>query len=1051
MFVIALVDGFYIMDNKENSRNGRTRGDMKKLDKQYYEAFLHSTIPFVLARLSDARLIEVNEAFEKLVGYLRDELIGRTAVELGIWFNPSDQEQVLQILRAGRKMHDREYWFRTRNGQVILCQCSAEVVELDGESCALVTLNDITACKQSEQLLQESQEQLRRLSDNLANGMVYQINSGPDGHQRRFTYLSPAIERLHGLKQEDVQRDPSLLYGQVIEKHRALVAEREAHAFATRTTLDVEVQVRLPSGDIRWRSFISSPRTLADGSIVWDGIELDITDRKEAEDSLHESQQEIQAIYECLNDGICVVDPETRRVLRVNKAMCRLFGYSEEEFINKTIEDMHPPASMPLVRQQFEDLVKGKKHVSEKIPCVRVDGSVFFVEIGAANLELRGRPCAVGIFRDMTERLRTEEIIRKNKERLKLAMDIGQMGEWDYDFLSNTVRHSIRFDRIFGYDTPPKNWSYEIFLEHVVPADRPSVELAIRRSDEAGCDLNYQCRIIRRNGEMRWIWISARTHRNENGEPMWRTGVVQDITEQKKAEEAVQRERDISQAVIKALPGILYLVDETEHYVLWNRNLEELTGYSAAEMSQCRCSDFVPESERGLLAEATRKVFEEGAATLEASVLRKDGTTKPYYLTGIRIDLDGRPHLVGVGFDVSRRKQAEEEREYLQVQLRQAQKLEAVGLLAGGISHEFNNLLTVIIGNTDLALLATPDNSSQADDSITAALNEIRQAAERAAILTRQLLTFSRKQVPVARPTDIGQVIMGMENMLRQTIGETIRIRILSDPGKYTVMIDPAQIEQVILNLAINARDAMPGGGQLTIQIDRMTFDDKYVAGHLDAKVGPHVMVVVGDTGTGMDDHILDHLFDPFFTTKPVGKGSGLGLSIVYGIVRQAGGHITVDSRPGAGSRFCLFFPMAQEAASIEERPLPSQRVGGNETILLCEDEPLVRHMARRTLEGRGYHVIEAENGIEGLKEVAEYKGRIHLLVTDLVMPRMDGHELAVGLKKDHPGIKVLFMSGYAANVLGDKVRSLGEFEFLQKPFMPDQLLLYVRKVLDKP
>ncbi|HSW46052.1 MAG TPA: ATP-binding protein, partial [Phycisphaerae bacterium] len=345
---------------------------------------------------------------------------------------------------------------------------------------------------------------------------------------------------------------------------------------------------------------------------------------------------------------------------------------------------------------------------------------------------------------------------------------------------------------------------------------------------------------------------------------------------------------------------------------------------------------------------------------------RKDGST--FIAHGLATVVRDESGVV-VGYqsavnDITERIRAEEERAQLQAQLRHAQKLEAVGLLAGGISHEFNNILTVILGNSDRALRASGAKSAQQDPTTIDALKEIRHAAERAATLTKQLLTFSRKHKAL-RPQmlDPRQVVIGTENMLRQVIGEGIRLRIVLEPGQYSILAVAGEIEQAILNLAINARDAMPQGGRITIQVTAVDVDDKYVSSHIDAKPGPHVVIAVSDTGTGMDEDTLSHLFEPFFTTKPVGKGTGLGLAMVYGIVRQANGHVTVESIPGEGSTFRLLFPAVQGGALIEEQSVPQAHVGGNEIVLLCEDDLLVRRLARRVLEGHGYQVIEADNG----------------------------------------------------------------------------------------
>ncbi len=401
---------------------------------------------------------------------------------------------------------------------------------------------------------------------------------------------------------------------------------------------------------------------------------------------------------------------------------------------------------------------------------------------------------------------------------------------------------------------------------------------------------------------------------------------------------------------------------------------------------------------------------------------------------------------VGTITDITERKQAEEALRQSEEQLRQAQKMEAVGRLAGGVAHDFNNLLMVMRGYGELLL-----NQLDANDPLRRNAEEIQKAAERATALTQQLLAFSRKQVLQPKVLDLNAVVTEVEKMLRRLIGEDIELTAVLDLALGRVKADPGQIEQIILNLAVNARDAMPQGGRLTLKTANVTLDQAYVRQHLGATPGPYVLLAVSDTGVGMDAETRSHIFEPFFTTKGAGKGTGLGLSTVYGIVKQSGGTIWVESAPGRGTTFEIYLPLVEEAtANGELHPaLPPPTPGGTETILVVEDEMSVRKLAAEFLGSNGYRVLEAQDGAEALQVCEEHRAPIHLLLTDVVMPGMSGRELAVRLVGARPEMKVIYVSGYTDDaIVQHGVREEGTV-FLQKPFSLDALARTVREALD--
>jgi PAS domain S-box-containing protein len=400
----------------------------------------------------------------------------------------------------------------------------------------------------------------------------------------------------------------------------------------------------------------------------------------------------------------------------------------------------------------------------------------------------------------------------------------------------------------------------------------------------------------------------------------------------------------------------------------------------------------------------------------------------------------------GVTMDISAAKEAEAARTQLEEQLRQSQKMESVGRLAGGVAHDFNNLLTVINGHSSLAL-----QQLQPGDPLRSRLEDIRKAGDRAADLTRQLLALSRRQLLVPRVLDLNALITESTSMLRRLLGEDIELVTLLDPGSGRVKSDAGQLNQVILNLAVNARDAMPRGGKLILETRDVIFDEE--RGRTDPSVPPgsYVMLGITDSGSGMDAEIVSHMFEPFFTTKELGKGTGLGLSTVYGIVKQSGGSIGVDSRPGQGTSFKIYLPRIEEPlAEVEKKPAETERIRGSETILIVEDDEMVRRLVCQALRMYGYQVVEAANAGEALLICETHQLSLPLMVTDIVMPQLSGQELAARLAPLHPKMRVIYMSGYTDDaVVRHGVLNSTTF-FLQKPFTPIALVKKVREILDQ-
>ena len=511
---------------------------------------------------------------------------------------------------------------------------------------------------------------------------------------------------------------------------------------------------------------------------------------------------------------------------------------------------------------------------------------------------------------------------------------------------------------------------------------------------------------------------------------------VRDIGERKRAEDLLKASERRFRSLFDSAQDAIVITDDEGRYVEVNRAACALHGLAKQELLGHWLGDFAgPGFDFDSSWQILRK---EGAASGEFRILRSDGTARVVEFTATAHFQPGS-HLA-ILRDVT-------DRRHLEEKLRLPQKMEAVGRLAGGIAHDFNNLLAVILGYSSLGLSRMSD-----PDGLRRSLEQIRRASERAAALTRQLLAFSRKQVLIPQVLNLGGLVMDLDHMLQRLIGEDIEFVTHIEPGLGKVKADPGQVEQVIVNLAVNARDAMPDGGKLAIEVRNIDLDEFYAREHLGARAGPHVMLSVTDTGIGMDAETKSHIFEPFFTTKEKGKGTGLGLATVYGIVKQSGGYIAVDSEPGRGTNFTILFPRVEEAvAAVKPAPAPAMPAGGSETILLVEDEAAVRNLIRDTLESYGYHVLEAGGGSEALRLSREHQGPLPLLLTDVVMPGMSGRAVAQAISAARPETRILYASGYTDEAIARHGVLDPGTDFIQKPFSPDDLARRVREVLDRP
>ena len=641
----------------------------------------------------------------------------------------------------------------------------------------------------------------------------------------------------------------------------------------------------------------------------------------------------------------------------------------------------------------------------------------------------------------VAERTAALESLRVSEERFRLVERATNDVIYDWNIVTGALSWNdavLNTLRLRPEEMPVVDaWSARIHADDVavVRADLDAVL--------AGDGESWSCQYRFRRGDESIATILDRGHilRDANSRAVRMIGSMADLTERKRTEEALREASETVRALVDASPLAIIVCDVDGIIHVWNAAAERMFGWTTAEILG-KPAPHIPDDLNGSFQELRRSILQGESTTGRVTQrIRRDGT---------RIDVDqsmaplrdagGRPNFVmSILADIT-------EQRHLEGQLRQSQKMEAVGRLAGGIAHDFNNLLTVIRANADFLT-----EELEPADARRGEVEEIRQAADRAASLTRQLLVFSRRQVVQPKTVQLNTIVSSMEQMLGRLIGEDIVLASVLEPDLGTVHGDVSQIEQILLNLVVNARDAMPLGGAIVVTTEATRLGPEALGWQMPAQPGDYVQLTVSDTGSGMTTAVQAHIFEPFFTTKEPGKGTGLGLSTVYGIVQQMNGTVVVRSEPDQGAIFSVYLPVVKsDIVSEPAADVRASQYSGTETILLVEDELAVRRLARRALELSGYRILEASHGGEALRVCEQHPSSIDLLLTDVVMPRMSGAELADRLKPMRPDMRVLFMSGYTEDALGNHGVLSPETDFLYKPFTPDSLRRIVRGILDR-
>ena len=764
-----------------------------------------------------------------------------------------------------------------------------------------------------------------------------------------------------------------------------------------------------------------------------------ITERKTAEESLLLFTNLINQS----NDAIFVNDPATGHFLMVNDKACANLGYERRELLTlrtMDIEALFPDqaswdAHVNEVRTKGYLLVEGLNR--------RQDGTLFPVEVNVTYMTLEKKDYMVAVVRDITERKRAEAALQTREKQLAESQRIAHIGSWEHNLTTGQVFWSDELFRLLGLDPKMDPGDFKMFFDMIHHDDQPMVKKGIENAIRFNIPFNVNYRFIPRDGTTRILHAQAELIHDESGTQNILSGTGQDITEQKLAEDKLRKSEAFIKNILETVDEGFIVIDREYRILSANKAylaqaklpLENVLGkhcYLISHKLEQPCFEAGEDC-------AVRRTFDSGEPDIGIHTHR-DEKGMPVFVEiksyPIKSEQGDVTSVIEIVNNVTEKRKLEE-------QLRHSQKMEAVGQLAGGIAHDFNNILTAIIGYGNLTKMKMAEN-----DPLRYNLRQMLDAAERAANLTRGLLAFSRKQVISPRPVELNDIVRNVEKLLSRVLGEDIELKVFPSETELVIKADSGQIEQVLMNLATNARDAAPEGGMLTIRTEPVVLDSAFIRTHGYGKPGPYALLSVSDTGTGMDEDTRENMFEPFFTTKEVGKGTGLGLSIVYGIVKQHEGYITCASEPGRGSTFTIYLPMIDRIPSQAEIAALPPITGGAETVLLAEDDTAVRTLMKETLTQYGYTVITAVDGEDAISKYQANRDKIQLIILDVIMPKKTGKEVYASICADRPDVKAIFTSGYTADALHKRGVLEEGLHFLSKPVSVTVLMNKMRELL---
>jgi two-component system cell cycle sensor histidine kinase/response regulator CckA len=1009
---------------------------LRENEEKFQYVFEHSPLGKSITLPSGE--VSFNKAFSEMLGYSAEELRNRSWQELTHPDDIATTQARLHAILSGEKESERFVKrYLHKKGSIVWADAATSLRrDQAGNPLYFITsVIDITERTRAEEALAASEARYRRLFESARDGiLILDATSG------RVLDVNPFLVELLGYPRETLLGKELWQIGLFEDVASSQDAFRELQEKGYIRYEDLPLQAS--DGRRIDVEFVSNVYLVGAEKVVQCNIR-DITTRKQGEEALKKERDLLDNLITTIPDSVYFKD-RAGRFVKINAALARQFGLDDPSAaVGKTdfdfFSDEHAQEASADDRRV---MATGQPLVAVEEKETWPDGRITWVSttkvpIRDATAQVVG---LVGISRDVTARKQMEQALRASEEQFRTIFELASVGMAQADLDGHFLRVNERFCRITGYSAAEVRRLRVPEITH--PEDRARDWAAFQRVVRGEIsEYRIEKRYLRKDGSHAWVNVNMTVLRDAAGQPTRTLAVIEDIAERKRLDAALRLSEGRLRTVFEGLTdGILITDLGTGSLVLCNPAICRMLGYSEDELLRLSVDDLHPAQDLPAVKEGLRRqVSGERPLAVGTPVRRKDGSTIIADINAMPLRLGDRECLLGIFRDMTSFHE-------LEAQVRQAQKMEAIGLLAGGVAHDFNNVLGVIQGHCELMLKGLRES-----DPLFRSVSQIKASSERAATLTHQLLAFSRKQPLQPKVLDLNDTVRGLEGMLRRLIGENVKLTTALSEDLGRVQADPGQLEQVLINLTINARDAMPEGGKVVIETRDVELDAGQAGSHPGVEPGSHVMVAVTDNGCGMDAATQARIFEPFFTTKGIGRGTGLGLSTAYGIVKQSGGQIEVHSEPGRGATFRVYLPRAvgalADGQARAETKTKEERSKG-ETVLLVEDDEALRGLVAIVLEDLGYSVHAAANGGEALLTVEEEGLRPDLLLTDVIMPGMGGALLATRLRRTLPNLKVLYMSGYT-EVGGAHLGGIEEgAPLIQKPFGRNALGAMVRAVL---
>ncbi len=1028
---------------KQLKESEEAEGIIRESEKKY-RSLVENSLQGVLI-IQDYRVIFANTAFVKMSGYSVEELLSMPPEELMKRVHPDDYDIVWKRHedRLLGKPVESFYEMRLcdRNGKTIWVEASVILSEYQGKQAVQCTFIDITDRKAYEEQLHDNEEKYQMLLENAGVPIIF---FSYDGH----------IWMLNSSGAKELGGKPIDFIGKTVYDVLPDYADGIMHRI--KKTIETDSGKTYEDFTIvkgQKRCYISSFHPVADKDGNITGCQIishNITDKKEAETALRESEEKFKLIFQNANDGIVYIDM-IGTILDVNRKTEEIVGIRKEEMLGRKFDefDVLPTEEKVIRTDRFKKIMDGDPLQTSELELIRKNGTNVIVEVNAAIIKIEEAQTMVAIIRDITERKQIEKALQENEKRLKSILDNMEEGITVTDMEGRIIDINKAISMQFGYSKEEVigKTPLDVFLHE---ADTTKFHSRVKSMLSGESVTNEEYLGKRKDGKTFPISVSLSAIKDDIGNPENVIAIHRDITFQKDAEKELRESEEKFRMIFENANDEIVYMGKDGNIIDVNDKVEEIWGYKREEVIGRNYAEFgfVSEAEMENMATLFSDLFEGKPVQIhEMKAMRRDGST-------VYVEINSRAVMRNnevIGFlsivrDITNRKLAEDEKKNLEAMLQQAQKLEAIGTLAGGIAHDFNNILTPIMGFTEMTINTLSEKSKNKRK-----LDEVLKAADRAKSLVKQLLAFGRPNEENMFPMQLQPIIKEVVKLIRSTIPTTIEITTHIDQDCGAVLVDATQIHQLVMNLCTNAYQSMQEkGGVLNVSLNETSIGVSDYAMFPDMTPGPYVQLIISDTGHGMGRETLKKIFEPYFTTKPVGVGSGIGLSVVHGIVKNHSGGINVYSEVGKGSTFKVFLPIAamgdkKETVTSDKTIIPV----GSERILVVDDEYAIVQMMKDMLENIGYHITPRTSSIEALEAFKANHEKYDMVITDQTMPNMTGVALSRKMLEIRPDIPIILCTGFSEQIDEDRAQQLGIKGYLMKPVTLKEVANKIRKIFD--